>query len=169
MLGFERDYIYSMIRWMAIKVGDRRTILGVEGDLDSHTETFQEPTPFYHYDCDVPQIPVLVVTEEQEAALNKERRYWAVDEWGVRIGPLSVDAQFMSCLGGSSPNRDEFIEEIKALGKKPLAASGEEAQEAWDRLRREVSLKYLKPEIDANISIIRQEIQRLDKLWLEVA
>lgn len=165
MYGFERDYIYSLTRWMAIKVGDRKTEMPTDEDEDGPAEVvaFPEPIPYYKYDCDSHLTPILVVTEEQEAALPEEHRHWAVDELGVRIGPTRIDSQIMSCQGMFGPNSANLITETKSLGNVPNEDG--EAREAWMALRREIFLKYLKGEIDENVGLIRQEIQRLDQLW----
>jgi hypothetical protein len=164
MFGFERDYIYSVTRWIAIKVGDRESRMSTDIS-DSELVLFQEAVPYYNYDCDAHNIPVLVVTEEQEASLSKRRRHWAVDPWGVRIGPSSVDHQGDVLFWVYGPDRDKILEEVSAFGKMPM--DDEDAQEVWLSKRREVYLKYLKPEIDESVSLIRREIQRLDGLWNE--
>lgn len=160
MYGFERDYIYSVTRWMAVKVGDRTVRMDV-GEDDYQVVVFQEPTPYYIYDCDTNPTPVLVVTEEQEAALPDDQRQWAVDRWGVRVGPTCIDSQFMSCSGIVGKNTG-LIDDMNGLGCIPKE---DEARSAWMASRREIFLKYLKPEIDENIALIREEIQRLDQLW----
>jgi len=176
MYGFERDYIYSVIRWMALKVGDRKTKMRVDvPDGGSVVHRFPEPTPYYIYDGEPDLNPLLVVTEEQAAALPKDQCQWAIDEWGVRIGPTAVDHRIGSCSGlfGVSRkgiiaeigavNHKEIIAEIEAIGSNP--PEDKSGEEAWWARRREIYLKYLKPEIDENVDLIRQEIQRLDKLW----
>ena len=164
MYGFERDYIYSVLRWMAIKVGVRRSKMKTdETDEGEEVATFPEPVPYYNYDGDPTFTPILVVTEEQATALTKNQRHWAVDEWGIRIGSTVVDSQIMSCIGISGPNGPDILTESKALGEPPKEDGKE--REAWFDRRRVVYLKYLKPEIDTNIEQIRQEIRRLDQLW----
>lgn len=165
MGGFERDYLYSVIRWMAIKVGDRLT----EMDTDDQPEvlvSFPQPIPHYNYDCDPFETPVLVVTEEQEATLDKKHRHWAVDEWGLRIGSTAVDHQIMSAsesiLFKDRPLK-ELVEKIETLGQKP---KNPDKVEAWWEQRRAIQLKYLKSDIDDNITLIRKEIRRLDQLWM---
>lgn len=164
MYGFERDYIYSVLRWMAIKVGDRKLKMKTdETDEGQEVVTFPEPVPYYNYDGDPVFTPILVVTEEQAAALTKNHRHWAVDEWGIRIGPTVADSQIMSCMGVFRPNGPAILAESKALGELPKEEGPE--RESWFDKRRVIYLKYLKPEIDENISLIRKEIQRLDQLW----
>jgi len=168
MGGFERDYLYSVIRWMAIKVGDRLTEMKTdETDGDYKVVvTFPQPTPYYNYDCEPFETPVLVVTEEQEASLDKDQRHWAVDEWGLRIGPTAVDHRILSAsetLLFKEESLKELIEEVKSLGQKPK--NPDEVDSWWER-RRTIQLKYLKTNIDENITLIRKEIQRLDQLWM---
>lgn len=164
MYGFERDYIYNVIRWMAIKVGDREDQMLIEGTgSDIVVHQFTDPTPYYIYDGEEYLNPVLVVTEGQAATLPKDQSKWSVDEWGVRIGPTAVDNRIGSCIGLHGEHRQAILEETKALGEHP--PEGEVEKEAWWAKRREIYLKYLKPEIDENVSLIRQEIQRLDRLW----
>jgi hypothetical protein len=162
MHGFERDYIYSVLRWMAIKVGDRQLTLKTDEDEPELT-TFQEPVPYYKYDCDEQFTPILVVTEDQEAELPEDHRYWAVDSLGVRIGPTSLDIQISSCSGVFGEHSANILTESKMLGEAPKKEGPE--RESWMELHREIYLKYLRPEIDDNITRIRQEILRLDKLW----
>lgn len=166
MAGFERDYIYSVLRWMAIKVGDRKPVMNTDEGEKGPTEpvTFPEPIPYYKYDCDSYFTPILIATEEQEAALPEKHRHWAVDEWGVRVGPTGIDHQIGSCSGMfSNPTGASILAESKMLGPAPKE-DGEE-REAWMVKHRQVYLKYLKDEINENIALIRQEIQRLDQLW----
>ena len=166
MHGFERDYIYSVLRWMAIKVGDRKPVMHTDEDGNGPTEpvTFPEPIPYYKYDCDSYFTPILVVTEEQEAALPKDHHHWAVDEWGVRVGPTSIDHQIGSCSGVFfGPTSANILAESKILGPAPKEDG--EARDSWMALHQAIYLKYLKPELDENIALIRQEIQRLDQLW----
>jgi len=168
MYGFERDYLYSVLRWMAIKVGDRKTRMVVDKDDEGAVAIeFPEPTPYYVYDGEKNLNPVLVVPEEQVELLDKSPRHWAVDEWGVRIGASAIDHQIGSCIKliGAIILGDEgetFKNETATLGPRPTNGIGEEA---WWAKRREIYLKYLKVEIDKNVSCIRQEIQRLDQLW----
>lgn len=164
MYGFERDYIYSVIRWMALKVGDRKDQMPIEGvGSDIVTHQFPSPTPYYIYDGEKDLNPVLVTTEEQAAALPKVQRSWAVDEWGVRIGPTAVDHRIGSCTGLIGKHGAAILEETKALGEHPPEDKAGEAE--WWEKRRVIYLKYLKGEMDENVDLIRQEIQRLDKLW----
>lgn len=164
MYGFERDYVYSVLRWMAIKVGDRKSEIETDED-EVETNTFSEPVPYYKYDCDEHFTPILVVTEEQEAALPKEHRHWAVDGLGVRVGPTSIGHQIGSCLGRFGQHSSSILTESKMLGPAPEEEG--EARDSWVALHQEIFLKYLKPEIDTNIGLVRQEIQRLDLLWSE--
>jgi hypothetical protein len=166
MQGFERDYIYSVLRWMAIKVGDRKLEMNTDEDEYGPDEpvTFSEPIPYYRYDCDSHFTPILVVTKEQEAALLKDHRHWAVDEWGVRVGPTSIDHQIGSCSGVFfGPTSAHILADSKILGPAPKEDG--EARDSWMALHQAIYLKYLKPELDENIALIRQEIQRLDQLW----
>jgi hypothetical protein len=107
-----------------------------------------------------------VVTEEQEATLDKKHRHWAVDEWGLRIGPTAVDHQILSAseaiLFKDRPLK-ELVESIRTIGQKP---KNPDKVEAWWEQRRAIQLKYLKSDIDDNITLIRKEIRRLDQLWM---
>jgi hypothetical protein len=163
MYGFERDYIYSVIRWMAIKVGDRKKQMLIdESGAGPVIHQFSEPTPYYLYDGEPMLNPILVVTEKQAVDLPKDQCQLAIDEWGVRIGPTATYHRIGSCTGliehGAS-----ILEETKALGEHPIEGTAEE--EEWWEKRQEIYLKYLKDEMDENVKLIRQEIQRLDKLW----
>jgi len=173
MCGFERDYLYSVIRWMAIKVGDRLPEMKTDETDDDHevSVTFPQPVPYYNYDCEPFENPVLVVSENQIPTLDKNSRQWAVDEWGIRIGPTAIDHQIMSAseimlkdgfLFNESPI-NEMTEKVKALGQKP---SNPDEEEAWWERRKTIQLKYLKPTIDENLTLIRKEIQRLGQLWM---
>jgi hypothetical protein len=165
MFDFERDYIYSVLRWMAIKVGERKDRMLVDEDEEGVVmHEFPEPIPYYIYDGGSILTPILVVTEEQAATLPKDQQQWAVDELGVRIGPTVVDQQIGSCSGMLGELGITLMEETRVLGSPP--PEGDPDEEAWWSKRRAIYLKYLKPEIDKSIALIRQEIQRLDKLWV---
>lgn len=166
--GFERDYIYSVIRWMAIKVGDRKTKMLVDGDEEGNViHEFSGPTPYYIYDVEKALNPVLVVTEEEAACFPTHQRHWSVDEWGVRIGPTAANHQIGSCTGLFGEIGAKILEELKTIGADP--PRGKANARAWWKRRQGIYLKYLRPEIDESIGLIRQEIQLLDKLWLSVA
>jgi hypothetical protein len=167
MGGFERDYLYSVIRWMAIKVGDRLPEMKTDETDDDHevSVTFPQPVPYYNYDCEPLENPVLVVSENQIPTLNKNFRHWAVDEWGIRIGPTSIDHRILSASEATlfNGNLKEMIEEVKTLGQKP---NNPEGVEVWWERRKTIQLKYLQSTIDENLALIRKEIQRLDQLWV---
>lgn len=173
MYGFERDYIYSMIRWMALKVGDRKKQMVVDKtDKGSIIHSFSNPTPYYIYDGEETLNPIIVV-EGQELTLSEGQQFWAVDEWGIRVGPTAVDSHICSCteligelmLGNQGP---DFRKETEAIrGTRP--PEGEANKKVWFAKRREIYLKYLAEEINKNIGLIRQEVQRLDQLWAKEA
>lgn len=163
MYGFERDYIYSVIRWMAIKVGDRKTKMLIDDDEGAVVHEFSEPTPYYIYDGEKALNPILVTTEEQASTFPTSQRNWTVDEWGVRVGPTAANHRIGSCTGLFGEQAVVMNQELKAIGENPPEDKDGEA--AWWAKRQEIYLKYLGGEINENIALIRQEIQRLDKLW----
>jgi hypothetical protein len=136
---------------MAIKVGDRKTKMLVDSEgKENVTHKFLGPTPYYIYDGQKTLTPVLVVTEEQAIS---PLSHWSVDEWGVRIGTTAVELQIGSCIG--------LFEEEWAKIAREVSPGG--AREAYLK----ICLKYLKPKIDENLALIRQEVQRLDRLWAD--
>jgi hypothetical protein len=164
MRGFERDYLYSVVRWMALKVGDRKKRMVVdETDNGYMIHQFSEPTPYYIYDGEPVLNPLLVVTEDQAIAFPKNLCQWAIDEWGVRVGPTAVYSRIGSCSGLIGEHRAAINEELKAIGSHP--PEDKAGEEEWFGKRLEVYLKYLSNEMDENVNLIRQEIQRLDRLW----
>lgn len=160
MFGFERDYIYSMIRWMAIVVGDHRSGL-FSGGLNLKGDFL-----FYGYDAeDLPSVVIVVDTKKDVEALPKEMRQWAVDKFGIRLSEDASVSMLSSCLSNSIFDPKEGLRiELEALGPN---AEGD--HDRWWAQFHEICLRHLKPEIDKNVELIREEIQRLDRLWFSKA
>lgn len=157
--GWESCLIYSATRWMAIKIGKRKTRFS----KDSVTpNVFREPVPFMVYDG-YEYWPILAVKDLKAAMKLPETARWcATDKLGVYVGPevntiLTHYAEEMF-----------FDEKVFAAFSKDMAKFKDlhdKDFKAWRDKHIAMKVKHMRPEIDKMLPIVRKEIARLDKLW----
>lgn len=158
--GWERCFIYCEIRWVAIKIGKRKTKFSKD---DVTPNVFPEPVPFMVYDG-YQSWPILVVKNLKEAMkLPKGNRWCATDSLGVYIGPEanSILTTYASRIYGT-PLYAAFNKELGKLGERPKEPK---AFEEWMERYEALKVKHMRGEIDEVLPIIRKEVARLDKLW----
>ena len=152
--GWERVYVYDVLFWMALKVGNRKSRF-----KDGADKPFVSPTPLPYvvYDgCDV--WPVLSCASETTIKKLPGAKTWSVvDQFGVEYPSTSLT---YAC----TPTKAL----LEALSKipRPKKSSGP-SWEAWSRKWQATMFKFMLPEMKRMNSVIRKELMRLDQLWLE--
>jgi hypothetical protein len=158
--GWERYYIYSTLRWMAIKVGKKRSRFTKEV---VNPNLFTHPIPYMVYDGDEAWAIIVCATTDEAAKLPTSQQWCAVDSLGMTNGPkYKLELIYNS--------NDIFNSEIKNKINKDKTDTIGSCPEIGDRLEwhnkyKEICLKYVEPEINNNLKIIRDELIRLDNLW----
>ncbi len=157
--GWESCLIYSATRWMAIKIGKRRS----KFQKDAVTpNVFDEAVPFMVYDG-YQAWPILIVKDLKAAMkLPATARWCATDSLGVYIGPevneiLTSYAEEMFFDKKTFAAFERDMKKFEHLHKTDF--------KAWREKHREMKVKHMRPEIDKMLPIVRKEIERLDKLW----
>ena len=160
--GWERLYVYSALRWMALKVGDRKRRF----DKDTvDPPLFKKPVPFMVYDG-YEFWPILVCQNEREALkLPKGQRWCSVDPYGVYISEKTSESIVTAC-------EDLFLDKklYAAFGNEVLKTIGQapeesEARSRWIKKNQAIRAKHCKPEIKRMLPKVRAELSRLDQLW----
>jgi hypothetical protein len=160
--GWESCLIYSATRWMAIKIGKTKSRF----QKDAVTPNiFDKPVPFMVYDG-YQAWPIIVVRDLKEAMrLPKTARWCATDKLGVYIGPevnrilttyaerVFFDKKLSEAMGRETG---------KLLKNRP---TGGKEYDEWRERYEAVKVKFMKPEIDEMLPLVRKEIARLDALW----
>lgn len=133
----EHEYIFSIVRWMAIRVGKRRSIFRMDG-LE-----LPKPVPYYVYDGLEPS-PILLEDEWEDVPLE------LLSCVHTRLG-MKITPEVARELAWRYLNDEDFLKAAKP------GLSREEVKEALIAAGLE----------DANqvLRIINAEIARLDVLW----
>lgn len=151
LCGWEREYTFAVLRWMALTVGNRKYF-----PTWSRTKKF----PFLVPDGEEPW-PLIVATEAQALKLREDRQWAAVDKLGVRSGP-DLPSDLALSLELSSGDYKQFRAEVeREVG--PYPENGDRF--AWRGLHNRLLVKHCQPTYDWGIGCIRSELQRLDNLW----
>lgn len=146
--GFEREFMMTVLRWAALKVGK--------------TKTFNKVESFPYLDAEESKWPVIVVSSAEEyAAIRKKDQWAACTSHGVRWDVPSNSLSLMM-----DPNIDISIEQMNKIREDvgPPPKDGVAFRE-WDRKRAHLFYEADKDSFEAGMDIIRAEISRLDTLW----
>jgi hypothetical protein len=157
--GWESCLIYSETRWMAIKVGSRKSRFSRDAVTPS---TFKEPVPFMVYDGHQ-SWPILIVKNLKEAMALPEGCQWcSTDELGVYVGPEvnEILTSYAERAPRSKKERDAYWKDMEKI--KKLHTSN---FEAWYKKYVKIRVKYARPEIAKMLPLVRAEVARLDALW----
>jgi hypothetical protein len=144
---------------MALKIGRKKSTFSKDVVKPN---VFKKPFPFMVYDGDQTW-PIVVVKDLKEAMkLPKTLRWCAVDKLGVYIGPevneiLTTYTQDVYADKTTFKAYAKDLAEITPIREKNLAL--------WRQKFLTMKIKYMRQEIDAMLSVLRDEIERLDKLW----
>jgi len=164
--GEERVYVYSVIRWMALKVGALQSKFSKES---VNPNVFADPAPFMTYDS-YEHWPILVCASEKEAMAKWPKSLWwcCTDPLGIYLGERTSESVVSAVTEAIFIDKKRgalFDKEMKKLGTVPR--DDKEKWEKWLAKKHAIQAKLCRPEIRAMMKKIRSEIGRLDKLWME--
>jgi hypothetical protein len=161
--GMEREYTYTALRWMAIRVGSTKRRFSRDV-VKGHT--FQMPVPYTVYDG-YEAWPVIVVGSHKEAdKLPKGVRWCAYDVHGVRMGRERLSAPVARELAFAPGTPEDVLEamrqEIRAMGECPKDVAGRDKH-----LERHSAIiaKHMAPYVKKALGEIGAEMRRLSALW----
>ena len=162
--GQERVHVYSVIRWMALRVGALRSKFNKES---VNPNVFDPPVPFMVYDS-YERWPVLVCASEKEAMAKWPKSLWwcCTDPLGIYLGERtseSVVSAVTEVIFTDKKRSALFEKAMKELG--PIPRNDHERWEKWLEKKHAIQAKLCRPEISAMMKKIRTEIGRLDKQW----
>ena len=152
--GWERIYVFCLMRWIALRVGVRRS----KFRLEERTIALSAPVPFISYDGNE-DWPILVVGSIAEAMkVPKERRWCCTDTNGVYLNAQVNQILAIECedIWTDEAMTKAFAEEMFNISK--------EDPDRREKLQA-VRAKYAQPEIDRMLPKVQAELERLNKLW----
>lgn len=153
-IGFEREYMLTLLRWMSLKIGRLKTFK-LEG---THPESkpLKVNVPFIN--VEETKWPVLQVE------INDVPRgfQWAVcdlDGMRLALGSLAISLIL-------EPEFEISLDQLKAVDEsfRDIPKEGAAFQE-WDRKRGLAFYALMQKDIDAGLDLIRNEIRRLNTAW----
>lgn len=102
--GWERAYVYCVIRWIALKIGRKQS----KFKRDSGPAwKFPEPVPYIRYDG-IEEWPILLVANEREAKKTIPTKRWCcVDKFGVYIS-AEINESLTSMCEKHAPGTRNF-------------------------------------------------------------
>jgi hypothetical protein len=156
--GWDRAYVFSTLRWMAIQVGARKTRFKKDTVEPS---TFREGVPFLV--CDDDFWPILICNTVAEAMkLPPKQRWCATDAQGV-YRSVRTNESIVSACDELLFNERRYAQFQRAIGK--LGAKTPATRGRWMCGYQKLKLKFNKPEIDRKLPLLRGEMRRLERLW----
>lgn len=157
--GWESCLIYSQTRWMAIKIGKRKSKFSKD---DVTPNVFPDPVPFMVYDG-YQSWPILVVENLEEAMKLPETARWcATDKLGVYVDP---EVNEVLTNYATEVFFDEAVAAALARDCAEILPLHATDFEAWREKHIALKLKHARPEIDKMLPLVRAEVARLDALW----
>ena len=154
--GWEREYAFTLVRWMALRAGiNRRTF--------SDGIRIERSAPFMVYDG-YETWPLLVCTRSEAKLLPKQFQQYAVDKLGIHNGPGADGALVGFALFETLPY-PKGASERAGERAGPYPENGDRF--AW-RDRYNLALleePAIRANVDKGIGLIRAELTRLDDLW----
>ena len=154
---WEREWAFTIVRWMALRAGTNRRMF-------SDGVRLEAPVPFMVYDG-YESWPLIVVTKAQAKKLPKRLQGFAVDQQGIHNGPDAESEYVKHSLFGVDVPNDATQKATAKVGSYPDKGD----RHAW-RVRFNMALleePAIRKSVDKGISIIRDELTRLDALWNE--
>jgi len=155
--GWERFYLYTVSRWIALKVGRRKRRFS-----EVTPQELPEPVSYMTYDGDT-HWPVIVRTVEEAVNLPKGQRWCATDPLGLPTGPRRYPRASSYAL--------EALLDVKELDQVfgAIQADLAELPKGGDRIKlhEDIRFKHLKPKVMEGFAQVRAEMERLDQLWSE--
>ena len=153
--GWEREYAFTIVRWMALRVGTNRTTF-------SDGIRTKKPTPFMVYDG-FETWPLLVGTTAKNARLPERLQWCAVDRQGTHNGPDALADCVRQAVFEVPLPKDTLNRICKCLGAMPLEGN----RSNWRATFKEelAQTPALQAHIDEKSGLLRAELDRLDHLW----
>ena len=159
--GWERAYVFSVTRWMAIKVGERRYSFS----KDDGTKTkFASKVPYIVYDG-YESWPILIVKNVEEIeGIPESWRWCAMDKYGVYIWAKAHESVVTAALDAMLGDTvwKALSRDLAKLGHRP---DDPKKHKAWLEKHKAVKAKHAAPEIKRVMPKLRAELAMLDKLW----
>lgn len=162
--GEERLYVYSVVRWMALKVG---TLKSKFNKTSVNPSVFDPPVPFMTYDS-YERWPILVCASEEEAEAKwpKSLLWCCTDRLGVYLGERTSEFAILAMTEVIFTDEKKFAlfeAAMKELG--PIPRGDNEKRTEWLEKKRVIQAGLCESEIRAILEKIRTKIGRLDELW----
>ncbi len=145
--GWEYVYVMCLIKWMALKIGARRSKFRDMSRLSV-------PVSYVSFDNEEAW-PIITVTNVAEARKLGKHKGFATDMNGCYIGPSINDILPYHC---DAIIDNKYFIELAALQKANNHKS------YFEKLNK-IKLKYCRPEINKMLSQVKADIQRLEDLW----
>ena len=153
---WEREYAYALCRWMAIRVGKKKTRFT---NLTPPLPTLPDPAPYIVYDG-YESWPVLVGTKVESKRRPKNAQWLCTDKLGIKNGPEAISSFVRSSwdVNGFWEIHDKIVSE-----GEPMPEKGD--RHAWhDKVYLKLYEK-IKTAVDTKLAFLRKELTRLDRLW----
>lgn len=161
--GEDRVLVYSIARWMALKIG------ALKGRYDKESvnpNKFDTPVPYVVYDgCE--SWPIFAFSSEAEAmeALPESIWWCATDKLGVYLGEKTSKALVIAASEAVFFSKERSVAFHEELAKK-AGAMPEKSRDGWLKKRETILARHCAPDIRKMINKIRKEVDQLDKLWV---
>jgi len=164
--GWERLYLMTVCRWIALQVGPRKKRFSKDTITPN---VLPAPAPYMTYDGD-DHWPVIVRTVKAAAKLPKRQHWCAFSPLGLPTGPRRFHRASMYGLE-SMLDEKELKKMFEAIEADLAKANYADLPGGTPRIRlhEDIRLKHLKPNVMAGFAQVRAEMKRLDKLWRSVA
>lgn len=154
--GWERGYAFTLVRWLALKVGKTRKTFKYPTKA-----TFDEPVPYMVYDG-VEAWPVL---ERPLSSVSKNLRECCVDRYGMKADKISTE-DFIWDLEDDDSFSEAQREACKRHGIDPDKPWPKPEPEGVRWKIHETRQRLLWPEVKKILVPMRDEMKRLDKAWI---
>lgn len=157
--GWEREYAYVLTRWMAIRIGKRRSLFR-KGSVTPNR--FKKPVPFMvydGYDC----WPILVVSgDDQLAQIPSSARWCATDGLGMKAEPHREITNVLFEL--QQVDVEGVLEKAGEL-VGPAPKDRGESHSDWVERRERAILDLCRKQFESARSVLSEEMKRLNRLW----
>ncbi len=158
--GWSRVYVYALIRWVALRVGKKRTKFSRRSASEKKIE-ISTPVPYYRYDGEDETIAIFC--DEGKGAPDKVRdlnvNVVTVDGLYPNASqPTYTSAALENLMGSREGN--SFNKMVNSLGEKTT-----ENSVAWLREFQNIRKDFSKPEIDRTLPVLWKEMAMLTVKW----
>jgi hypothetical protein len=161
LYGWEREYAYAFVRWMALQAGRRQRRFKKD---QIGTYRFSEPVPYIVYDGYESWPLILCACSREAAELPKDVRWCAVDRYGFHNGPFEKTR--MAEHSWAPYDRNAFEKKVIAtIG--PMPENGDRF--AWRKRYYKVMYPFVEQDVEKHMKPMRDEMKRLDTAWLALS